>query len=266
MRVQIFSDVHCNVYQPKPIVIGRDVDLVAVAGDVAEGVKNSFITLRTIVPMTIPIVFTMGNHEFYRRFWREELEVAKSIGPDFNITTLENDVVLLDNGNVRVIGATTWTDYRLFGEQNVAAAMKAARDGLNDHRLIGWQKTPWQRFRPQEALLLHSQSREFIADVLATPFSGATLTLTHHAPHYDSVPVQYQNEILTAAYASDLGSLMGACVVDGQGAEAPCSNTWIHGHIHSSVDYQVGATRILSNPHGYGDENRSFNPTLIIEV
>ena len=36
--------------------------------------KNSFVTLRTIVPEAIPIAMTMGNHEYYHRFMGEELE------------------------------------------------------------------------------------------------------------------------------------------------------------------------------------------------
>ena len=41
---------------------------------------------------------------------------------------------------------------------------------------------------------------------------------------------------------------------------------WVHGHVHTSFDYRVGATRVLCNPHGYGAENPDFDPRLVVEV
>ena len=70
MKLQIFSDLHCDVAPTKPITVGDGVDAVAVAGDISEGARNSFVALRRIVPEAIPIVFVMGNHEFYRRIRR----------------------------------------------------------------------------------------------------------------------------------------------------------------------------------------------------
>jgi predicted phosphodiesterase len=46
VRIQIFSDLHADVSKTKPIVIGSDIDVVAVAGDIEEGAENSFVTLR----------------------------------------------------------------------------------------------------------------------------------------------------------------------------------------------------------------------------
>ena len=40
----------------------------------------------------------------------------------------------------------------------------------------------------------------------------------------------------------------------------------VHGHVHNSCDYSIGQTRILCNPHGYGNENENFNGALVVEV
>lgn len=286
MKIQIFSDLHADVNKPKPIVIGADVDVVAVAGDIMEGAENSFITLRTIVPEAIPIVMTMGNHEFYHRFFGEELELAKAIAPNFNIRLLENSSTLITNDTAdKVIfyGASLWTDYRLFGDHNVGAAMHAARHGMNDHRLIGWKRRPWQRFRPQEAALLHARSRAFFSEALATmPPDDASpvVFLNHHAPDSRSVAPRYAQDILTASFASNmLAELIGettteklaeaASNVDATGAEGgahPHVDLVIHGHVHNSADYCVGRTRVICNPHGYGAENATFDPALIVEI
>lgn len=260
MKLQIFSDLHLDAARIKPITIKEGVDLVIVAGDTSEGVLQAFEHLRRIVPMPVPIVMVMGNHEYYRRFVPIELSLAKEHAPSFNIHLLENaSVVIGDNavsGGMRFVGATLWTDYAIFGAANVAGVMNACANGMNDHRLIGWQKQPWLRFRPQEAALLQHRSKAFLTETLATPFDGPTVVVTHHAPHWDSVHPRFQSDPVTGAYVSDLSALIGTYQPD----------LWVHGHIHSSSDYRVGATRVLANPHGYGNENPDFNGELVIEI
>lgn len=254
MKVQIFSDLHADVAQPRPITVAPDIDAVVVAGDTCEGAERGFIRLRGIVPMPIPIFAVLGNHEFYRRCWSEELANARAAAPHYGIHLLENDTVVL--GKVRFIGASLWTDYALFGMQNLPQAMLAAGDGLNDHKRIKWSKEPWRQFRTQEALLLHKRSRGFIETALAEPFDGATVVVSHHAPRPGSIHSRYKSDLLTAAYVSDLTAVI----------KTGRSDVWVHGHVHESFDYSVGATRVICNPHGYGTENRSFDPALVVEV
>lgn len=254
MRIQIFSDLHVDVRAPRAISIAPDVDAVVVAGDVCQGAERGFTQLRQFVPMMIPIVMVLGNHAFYRRCLAEELAQARSVAPLYGVHLLENDVVALDG--VRFIGCTLWTDYAVFGQANIARAMLAAAQGLNDHRRIAWAKQPWQRFRPVEALRLHRESRAFIETSLATPFDGKTLVVTHHAPHTGSLHPRYRHDLLSAAYVSDLSAVI----------EAGRPDLWVHGHVHSSFDYAVVHTRIICNPHGYGAENPAFDPALVVEV
>jgi Icc-related predicted phosphoesterase len=276
VKLQIFSDLHCDVAPIKPIAIGEEVDAVVVAGDTCQGVRNAFIALRRIVPERVPIIMTAGNHEYYRRCIETEIAEAKAIASNYNIVFVENDVVRL--GTTRFIGATLWTDYRVFGANNAAVAMDTARRNLNDHRVISWTKNPWKRFRPEEAALLHECSKAFIVDSLTIPSCESTVILTHHAPHFGSVAKgPYESDILTSAYVSDLTNVLMIDAAAGApiGAvdttvkdtvHANWNRIWLHGHIHSSSDYVVGTTRILSNPHGYGLENPAFNSQLIVEV
>ena len=255
MRLQIFSDLHADVRPPKQIEVAPGVDAVVVAGDTCEGAERGFALLRQIVPMQIPIIAVMGNHEYYRACLPDELGEARRVAPLYGVSLLENDAVML--GGVRFIGCTLWTDYAIFGEANVARTMRAASDGLNDHRRITWAKKPeWRRFRPAEALMLHKRSRSFLEDELAKPFEGATVVVTHHAPHPRSMHSRYGSDLLSAAYVSDLTAVI----------EAGQPSLWVHGHVHESFDYRVGATRVICNPHGYGTENPNFDPGLVVEV
>jgi hypothetical protein len=69
---------------------------------------------------------------------------------------------------------------------------------------------------------------------------------------------------LRTAYASNLDYLF-----DNKTFTNPPS-IWIHGHIHSSNDYYINNTRIISNPRGYllagVAENSAFKDTFIIDV
>jgi Icc-related predicted phosphoesterase len=254
MKFQLFSDLHTDVMPTKQIRIADGVDAVVVAGDTCEGALRAFEQLRRIVPTAIPILMVLGNHEFYRKFIPDELALARSQAHNFNIRVLENDSTVL--GGVRFAGATLWTDYRIFGAANQARVMNACASGMNDHRRIGWRKQPWLRFRPQEAALLHHGSRTYLEGVLATPFSGPTVVITHHAVHWESVHPKFRSELLSAAYASDLSALI----------QAYQPALWVHGHIHHSIDCHLGKTRIICNPHGYGTENPAFNGSLVVKV
>jgi Icc-related predicted phosphoesterase len=63
-------------------------------------------------------------------------------------------------------------------------------------------------------------------------------------------------DLLSAAYVSDLAAPI----------EAGRPHLWVHGHVHQSFDYLVGATRVICNPHGYGKENLRFDPALAVEI
>ncbi|MBR1237134.1 metallophosphoesterase [Bradyrhizobium sp. AUGA SZCCT0177] len=254
MKIQIFSDLHIDVYPIKPITVVPGVDLVIVAGDVCEGLLRAFEHLRRIVPMDIPIVMVPGNHEYYRRFIPDELALALAHAGAFNLHILNGTA--LELSGVRFAGATLWTDYRIMGEANQARVMNACAKGMNDHRLIGWQKKPWRRFRPQEAALLHHRSKAAITETLAAPFAGPTVVVSHHAVHWDSIHPRFRSDLVTGAFVSDLSELI----------ETYQPTLWVHGHVHNSSDYLVGKTRVLCNPHGYGTENATFDGALVVEV
>jgi predicted phosphodiesterase len=85
VRLQVFSDLHVDVRQPKAIQVVPDVDAVVVAGDICEGAERGFAYLRQIVPMQTPIIMTLGNHELYGRCWREEIAHARSVAPVYAV-------------------------------------------------------------------------------------------------------------------------------------------------------------------------------------
>jgi Icc-related predicted phosphoesterase len=195
-----------------------------------------------------------GNHEFFDATWSEELRAGKMVASRLGIHLLENKTISI--GGLRVIGATLWTDYDLFGTPLRDLAIRTAQRTMIDHSRISWQKEPPQRFLPREARILHCESRAFIERELAKIHKGPTLVLTHHAPCLEAIAPFHRDEIISAAYASDL-----LHIIDRYQPEL-----WVSGHTHFPLNLKRGRTRLISNPIGYGNENAFFDPLFYAEV
>ena len=105
---------------------------------------------------------------------------------------------------------------------------------------------------------------------------GPLVIATHHACRRPALRLSNpptSDELLSAAYYSDLTALMVPAPDDGRGALRP-ADLWIHGHTHESFDAVIGETRVVSNAKGYGPwpprerawDNPDFNEKLIIEI
>lgn len=86
---------------------------------------------------------------------------------------------VLAGRRVAVIGATLWTDYRLYGT-DARDAMREADHGLNDHRSI---RFTGRRFLPADARALNARAYRWLADALLQARRDAdfVIAVTHHA-------------------------------------------------------------------------------------
>ncbi|MBB3978622.1 Icc-related predicted phosphoesterase [Rhizobium azooxidifex] len=254
MKLWIMSDLHMEFGQP---FVGQppDADVLVCAGDLlTRGIVPSIEWLATNIPSSMPVVFTAGNHEYYGASVQESIREARLMRDRYpNIHWLENEAV--DVNDIRFVGATLWTDFRLNGGEP-ELAMAAAQSGMNDYKKVKFSKLPYQKFKPIHAYRKHHESRAFLKSALAESSAEKTVVVTHHAPSPRSIPPAFQGDPLSACYASDLEEL----IVEGQ------PSLWVHGHVHKRVDYRVGGTRVLANPRGYPGEGKAFDPQLVIEV
>lgn len=255
MKLWVLSDIHIELSRgwdlPAPPE-RPDFDVLVVAGDLMPGMENGVAWLRERVTDK-PVVYTPGNHEFWHRDIDRTVAKARAAAKGTNVLVMQNDAV--DIGGVRFVGATLWTDFEVFGSAPVA--MNAALVGMNDYRRIRKDNYGY-RLRPLDTAVRHRESRTFIEAELAKPTAGKRVVVTHHGPLRETLPRGREDELLSAAYSSDLGDLV----------ERSRPEFWIFGHTHESVDLTVGATRLVSNAKGYGlvPENKSFDPAFTIEI
>ena len=110
MRVAILSDLHIEFepFEPPPQV--RQADLVILAGDIHNGIAALDWARRTFPGQRL--VQVAGNHEFFGGCWQTTLSQLRHAAAALDIHLLENDAVEIDG--VQFLGATLWTDFRLF--------------------------------------------------------------------------------------------------------------------------------------------------------
>lgn len=249
-RLHLFSDLHLEFAPFDVPDVGADV--LVLAGDV-----DTKGRLR-LAPKT-PAVMVCGNHEHYDGEVDRTTDKLRPVAAERGVALLENDVAVV--AGVRFLGATLWTDFRVFAgddEYRLRADATECARVMTDFRSVRVARDGFRRFRPKDAAMLHYASVAWLRAALAEPFDGPTVVVTHHAPSIRSVPEQWRSERTTAAYASRLDEL-----VEESGAAL-----WVHGHVHRSADYMIGRTRVVCNPRGYvpSEPNPDFQPDLVVEV
>jgi predicted phosphodiesterase len=239
VRIQLASDLHLERVerrypQHRLVEPAAGADLLVLAGDIHNGTRG----VEAFLDWPVPVVY---------------VACAGTA-----VTVLDEDVIELQG--TRILGCTMWTDFQLPGS-TVVQAMQTVEQGLTDYRVIRTAQGP---LRAAQILADHERSRHWLTQQLALPFDGATVVVTHHAPHPLSIHARFAGHPINAGFVSDLTPLL---------ADA---DLWLHGHTHDSFDYRVGRCRVVANPAGYllqrpADdgvelENARFDPRRIVEL
>lgn len=243
------------------------VDAVVLAGDIGRAIERRDSFGRPAWPSSLdyaesihrwlgcPVILVPGNHEHYRGEFCESRATLLAGRP--GVQVLDRHAVVI--GDVRILGATAWTDYALHG--NPARGMAASESGLNDHRAIQVRRKDGtrDRWRAHDALSEHQAFRSWLADELARPHDGPSVVVTHHVPHPAGRNPGYASDELEPAFISDLTDLLRM-------ARAAGVRAWIFGHNHWCVDTEVEGVRLLSAQRGYQGETTGWTGPGVLEV
>lgn len=244
MRIHILSDLHTEIAAYTPVV--QDADVVILAGDIGVGVKG--VDWAKAV-FSRPVLYVPGNHEFYGGHLSKTLAKMREAGSEF-VRVMDCDEAII--GGVRFLCATGWTDYTATG--NPVLAAYDASTTMRDFKKIRIDE--YRRVYPADFADLSRAAEQWFKDKLAQPFDGKTVVVTHHAPSLVSL-ANYAGAgtHLDAAYANRWEDLMAMGV-----------DLWVHGHTHHAVDYEIGGTRVISNPRGYPGEETGFGADFCVEL
>src|SRR5439155_12653591 len=128
MRLHILSDLHLEFGITS--IPDTDADVVVLAGDIHLGREGGMWARRHFPDK--PVVYVLGNHEFYRHSIPALTEALKRETDGSHIHLLENKAVELDG--FTFLGCTLWTDFSLNGDSEIA--MRAAEDIMSDYSII----------------------------------------------------------------------------------------------------------------------------------
>lgn len=273
MKLLILSDLHLEHGVSLTVPLGLEYDAVILAGDISSpGHKAVHWAQRESTFAGKPVLLVPGNHEYYGTKMATELRLMREAAEGSNVHVLSRDAVDIDG--FHFVGTTLWTDFQCpirndDGEEiDIERAWTAAQRFVVDYRAIEIESGARSNYRerqfkrlltPQDTLALHWLERDWLRRELTKPPELPTVVVTHHGPSRGSIAEKFAGDWVTGAFVSDLPPAF---------FERP--RLWVHGHTHTSFDYQVGQCRIVCNPRGYrlrdGTwENPSFTP-LVVEV
>jgi DNA repair exonuclease SbcCD nuclease subunit len=195
-----------------------------------------------------------GNHEFYGKSFPKHLDDLRNEAASVpGVHLLENDIVEI--GDVVFLGCTLWTDLKLWpnGKQTAMEIATRMNDYSNCHFYDGCQR---RKLAPEDLVKKHLASVRWLREQLEKYRGRKLVVVTHHAPSLLSLPKVEQQDILAAAYASNLDKLV----------EESGALLWIHGHTHNVSDYSIGKTRVICNPVGYPKQQTGFDAEKVVVV
>lgn len=269
MRIGYASDLHLEFDPDFRLENEYNVEVLILAGDIcvasdflrpptsslfdrAHKIKEFFKDVSNKYPMTY---YVMGNHEHYHGIFSETHKVLEEVLKDFDNIVLLRDEAREYKGVV-FYGTTLWTDFK----KSDPHVIYSAKHSMNDYRQIAKGTTDYRKIVPEFILEKHIESKGLLTKFLerAKERPEDVVIITHHAPSEKSIHPKYKNDtMINSYYFSDLEEYIKSY---------PSIRAWVHGHVHSTFDYMIGDTRILTNPKGYLDENINFDPEAYFHI
>lgn len=232
MKLWVLSDLHIEF---EPFVWPNEyADIIILAGDISTGDPTDF--MEEAAEHAEHVLFVPGNHEFYGYEYHSRLEFLKSLP----CITLHNRTIEIDG--ITFAGTTLWTDFN--GEDWFAK--QHAKKEMNDFYHIKWHN---RKFDPDDTVNLNYKARHFLYNNIAD------VIITHHIPDTYFVVDKYKNSLLTPAFANNNINFLKLQ-----------PKLWVFGHTHDSVNKQEDNTLFICNPKGYYNENKEFNPALMVYI
>lgn len=242
VRIQLLSDIHLEFHADGGRAFCDAVpvrgDVLVLAGDLCPlaDLARHELALRRLTDRFAHVLWVPGNHEWYgaRPDARLLDAVAERLPGMRRLDPAQPTVI----DGVHFLGDTLWFPAR-------------PDDGHYRHLVADFQQiaglVPW----------CHREHARAVA-ALAASIRPGDVVVTHHLPSPESVATRFLGSALNRFFMVDLTELILRT--------RPA--LWLHGHTHTSIDVEVGATRIACNPFGYlGYElNRGFREDFVVTV
>jgi len=258
LKLQLLSDLHLEseVFDPEP---APGAEFLVLAGDI----DSTWAGYERFAGWPVPVVVVAGNHEFDGRELSTAWPALRDRCERLGFTLLQRESLIFsaaDGRRVRILGATRWSDFDLFGATHRDRAQRAAAYFL---RLM----VATRAGQPLDADGVREEGlacRGWLETALAEPARerwDRTVVVTHFAPSFRSADPRYGRQPGTASFCNADDDLI------------PRADVWLHGHLHCRHDYLVHRpgrrpSRVVCHARGLLDkgEAEGHEPLRLIEV
>ena len=266
MKIRLLSDLHLEMpYNKEPIStrpfhyenLGEDV--VVLAGDINTQAKHVQLIHR-IVAGGAKVLMVAGNHEAYGASFEAVHDFFYNLQAEcHNFYYLNNDNVVIDN--IDFFGGIMYT--KLEGQDIDKLCTRYIPDFsviYKEPRLEKIETTEGfmnfsPRWTPQDHRDAHQEFCKELGYWKLSSNATKKVVITHFVPTYKALAPQFEKSALNPYFIEDMEHTMVGI------------DLWMFGHTHTSFDFMIEETRLVSNPYGYGDENKDgFVIDKIIEI
>lgn len=202
------------------------------------------------------VLLVLWNHDY----WHSDLNTIfdiKDLLPD-NVHLLENESIIIDW--IKFIWATLWTDFKDLKTKKLDFSSMNNYDNWMNAKLI---KKSWNPINSKILIDKNTFSHKYIFSEL-DKYKGPCVVLTHHAPSYKSLTKMLEEYIpYTNHYCNDL---------DEEIMKRKNIKYWLHWHLHTSKQYKIWNTLVVSNANGnyddveLGVENKDFKNIKLLDM
>lgn len=237
MDILLLSDLHFEMRRHNVdqffSKLTASADVLVLAGDVCAGWQIPTI-LGAFCHRFDRVLYVHGNHEFYGSDRDKVLGFTKqAVQENPNLSWLDCNSVQIDGRWFH--GAPMW-----FKEAPLAPK---------------WQMNDFTEIQAFESWVYAENSRA--VRYLSDHVEVGDVVVTHYLPSTKSHHPKYARfRVLDPFFITDVEGLI----------QVSQPALWLHGHTHASLDYAIGDTRVVSNPHGYGRENDEFDYSKVIRL
>ena len=272
MRIRPLSDLHLEFHRDKGEAFiksldPKGVDLLVLAGDIAKMSVGFYRVLSMFrKQFDCPIVYVHGNHDFWGSSRAEVLQATRdSVSHLRGVHWLDCESVEIEGH--RILGAPLW-----YGRSRPPPGMMSTDEewarGIRRFYHPGAKckiVSTWPDFEEIQGFgdwvyEENARAQKFFLDNLRE----GDIAVTHMLPSRQCVQPKFERSTTNCFFVSDMTPLI----------EDRKPALWLHGHTHESVDFRLGATRIVCNPFGYapgpssreGEVNPRCDLSMVVEV
>lgn len=262
MKVQILSDLHLEGARA-PFLENFEPtgDVLILAGDVTNA-KSMDLLKTYFSDIKIPIVYILGNHEYYGGSYYDSpknyAEYLKDNVP--NITLLNDSFV--DIQGVRFLGSTYWSNISPLEEYDTDRYISDFKSYYNRDQELHPLVAGLTVNKHREA---HLNSTGFLKHAMSEARDKGiekTVIVTHFPPSYRAQEERFKLSGLSSYFYNNDDDLV----------ELLNPSLWVYGHTHGNLRFKIGDVPVECNQYGYTGKNGPepcrtlFNPNYCVEV